>query len=108
MEINHFEGSRPKWLVPKRILGFCQRAGLLEGERGSTYWCMPAILSLYFLSLLLIFPFLFLFLFFSPYLFPCCDFLLEVTITMIVIPLLCMAKVLYIVSVVIDFYYFSF
>ena len=53
------------------------------------------------------FPFLFLFLFFSQYLFPCCDLLLEVTITVIVIPLLCTARVLYIVLAVIDFYYFS-
>ena len=53
------------------------------------------------------FSFLFLFLFFSQYLFPCCDFLLEVTITVILIPLLCMARVLYIVPTVTDFYYFS-
>ena len=53
------------------------------------------------------FPFLFLFLFFSHYLFPCCDFLLEVTITVIVIPLLCTARVLYIVPAMISFYYFS-
>ena len=53
------------------------------------------------------FPFLFLFLFFSPYLFPCCDFLLEITITVITIPLLCMATVLYIVLAVTGFYYFG-
>ena len=53
------------------------------------------------------FPFLFLFLIFSQYLFPCCDFLLEVTITVILIPLLCMARVLYIVPAVTGFYYFS-
>ena len=102
MEINHFEVSGPKWLVPKIIICFWHRAGFLEGERESTYWCMSAILSLCFLSLFLIF----LFLFFSQYLFPCCDFLLEVTI--IVISLLCMARVLYIVPVVTGFYYFSF
>ena len=53
------------------------------------------------------FPFLFLFLFFSQYLFPCCDLLLEVTITVIMIPLLCTTRVLYIVLAVTDFYYFS-
>ena len=54
------------------------------------------------------FPFLFLFLFFFQYLFPCCDFLLEVTITVILIPfLLCTARVSYIIYVVIGFYYFS-
>ena len=47
MEINHFEGSRPEWLVHKRTLCFWQRAGLWEGERESTYWCMPAALTLY-------------------------------------------------------------
>ena len=52
------------------------------------------------------FPFLFLFLFFFQYLFSCCDFLLEVTITMI-FPLLCMARVPYIMTVAIGFYYFS-
>ena len=58
----------------------------LERERRSTYWCMPAIPSLsLFLSLFLIFLFFFPFLSFSQYLFPCSDFLLEVTIT---IPLL--------------------
>ena len=53
------------------------------------------------------FPFLFLFLFFSQYSFLCGDFLLEVPITVIVIPLLCTARVLYIMPAVIDFYYFS-
>ena len=53
------------------------------------------------------FPFLFLFLFFSQYLFPCCDLLLEVTITVTMIPLLCTTRVLYIVLAVTDFYYFS-
>ena len=79
----------------------------MEGERGSTYWCMPAILSLYFLSLFSNFPLLFLFLFFSQYSFLCGDFLLEVPITVIVIPLLCTARVLYIMLAVTDFYYFS-
>ena len=79
----------------------------MEGERGSTYWCMPAILPLYFLSLFSNFPFLFLFLFFSQYSFLCGDFLLEVPITVIVIPLLCTTKVLYIMLAVIGFYYFS-
>ena len=54
------------------------------------------------------FPFLFLFLFFSQCLLLCCDFLLEVTITVIVlIPLLCTAKVLYIMPTMTGFYYFS-
>jgi len=61
MKINHFEGSGLEWLMPKRILCFWQRVGLLEGERGSTYWYMPTILSLCFLSLFLIFLFFFLF-----------------------------------------------
>ena len=53
------------------------------------------------------FSFLFLFLFFSQCLPPCYDSLLEVTIAVIVIPLLCTAKVLYIMSAVTGFYYFS-
>ena len=54
------------------------------------------------------FSFLFLFLFFPQCLLLCCDSLLEVTITVIIlIPLLCMARVLYIMPVVTSFYYFS-
>ena len=45
VEINHFERIGPEWLVPKRTLYFWQTTGLWEGERESTYWCMPAILS---------------------------------------------------------------
>ena len=45
MEINLFEGNRLEWLVHKRIICFWQKAGLWEGERESTYWCMPATLS---------------------------------------------------------------
>ena len=94
--------------MPKKILCFWQRAELLEEERGLTYWCISVILSLYFFFLISNFPFLFLFLFFSQYLFPCCDFLLEVTITLIMIPsLLCTASVLYIMSAVTNFYYMS-
>jgi len=52
------------------------------------------------------FSFPFLFLFSSQYLFPCCDFLLGVTITPF-LPLLCTARVLYIVLAVTGFYYFS-
>ena len=55
-------------LCPKEYFCFWQRVGLLEGERGSTYWCMPAILSLYFLSLFLTFLFSF---FFSSFLSIC-------------------------------------
>ena len=47
MEINHFEGNGPEWLVCKGILCFWQRARLWEGERESTYWCMSAALTLY-------------------------------------------------------------
>ena len=79
----------------------------LEGEKGSTYWCMPVILFLCFLSLFLILLFFSFFLFFSQCLLLCCDSLLEVTITVIVIPILCMARVLYIMLVVTGFYYFS-
>ena len=49
MEINHFEGKGPEWLVHKGTFCFWQRAGLWEEERESTYWCMPAALTLYFL-----------------------------------------------------------
>ena len=50
MEINHFEGSRPKWLVPKGnpFLCFWQRARFWEGEREITYWCMPMELTFFF------------------------------------------------------------
>ena len=70
-EINHFEGSGLKWLVPKGtpppplffFLG--RRQDFWEGEREITYWCMLAelTLSFSFLSFLcfsvfsLIFPF---------------------------------------------------
>ena len=109
MEINYFEGNKPEWLVPKRILCFWQRAGLLEGERGSTYWCKPAQKNSISLFSFLISNchFLFLFLFFSQYLFLCCDFLLDVTITVILPSLLCMARVSYIMLFVTGFYYFS-
>ena len=51
----------------------------LEGERRSTYWCMPVVL--YSFSILPSFSFLFFFLFLlSVYLF-CCDSLLEVAVT---------------------------
>ena len=53
------------------------------------------------------FSFLFLFLFFSQCLLLCCDSLLEVTIIVILIPLLCTTRVLYIMPVVTGFYYFS-
>ena len=50
MEINHFEGSWPEWLVPKGnpLLCFWQRAGFWEGEREITYWYMPTELTLFF------------------------------------------------------------
>ena len=50
MEINHFEGSRPEWLVPKGnpFLCFWQRARFWEGEREITYWCMPMELTFFF------------------------------------------------------------
>ena len=54
------------------------------------------------------FTFLFLFLFFSQYSFSCGDLLLKVTITEILIPLLCSARVPYIMSVMTGFYHFSF
>ena len=42
MEINHFKGNGSEWLVPKRILSFWQRAGLLEGEKGQPFGaCLP-------------------------------------------------------------------
>ena len=47
MEINHFKGNGPEWLVHKRTLCFWQREGLWEGERESTYWCVHAALTLY-------------------------------------------------------------
>ena len=61
MEINHFEGSRPKWLVPKGnpFLCFWQRARFWEGEREITYWCMPAELTLSVFSLIFFFLSLF-------------------------------------------------
>ena len=50
MEINHFEGSRLEWLVPKGnpFLCFWQRARFWEGEREITYWCMPVELTFFF------------------------------------------------------------
>ena len=74
VEINHFEGNEFEWLVCKRILCFWQKAGLWEEDRESTYWCMPAALTLYFflsfssnipLSYLFFFFFSFFLLFFS-------------------------------------------
>ena len=59
VEINHFEGSGPKWLAHKNTFRFRQRARFWEGERESTYWCMLAVLTLYlfFSPSFLIFPF---------------------------------------------------
>ena len=64
MEINHFEGSRPEWLVPKRTLFFAfgRWQDLWEGEREITYWCILAELTLSFSSLFFSF---FVFCFFS-------------------------------------------
>ena len=78
----------------------------LEGERGSTYWCMLVILCSLFSFVISNSSFLFP-LFLSHFLLQCCDSLLEVTITAIVIPPLCTARVLYIMPVVTGFYYFS-
>ena len=91
---------------PKSLL-LLAKSRALEGERRSTYWCMPATLFLCFLLLFLILLFFSFFLFFSQCLLLCCDSLLEVTITVIVIPILCMARVLYIMLAVTGFYYFS-
>ena len=90
--------------APKSLLPLAESRAL-EGVRGSTYWCMLAILcSLFFHSFFLILPF-FSFHFLSQFLLICCDSLLEITIAVFL--LLCTAKVPYIVPVVIGFYYFS-
>ena len=108
MKINHFEGNGPKWLVPKRIFCFWQRTRPLEGERGSTYWCMSAILCSPFFILSFQFFLSFLFIFFLSICLFCCDYLLEITTTLSPpLPLLCMARVLYIMPVVTSFYHFS-
>ena len=80
-EINCFEGMGLNRLCLMRILClFLIEIRALEGERRSTYWCMPAVL--YSLSILPNFSFLFFFLFLlSVYLF-CCNSLLEVAVTM--------------------------
>ena len=110
MEISHFEGNRPKWLMPKRMLCFWERAGPLKGERRSTYWCMPTILYSSF-SILFNPSFLSFFSSFSPCLLICYDSLLEVTIPVFLIVIeilsLCTVRVLYIVPVVTRLYYFS-
>ena len=86
MEISHFEGNRPKWLMPKRMLCFWERAGPLKGERRSTYWCMPTIL--YSSFSILFNPSFFSFFslpFLSQCLLICCNSLLKVAITVFVI-----------------------
>ena len=98
-------------LCPKESPYIWQRVGLLKGEKGSTYWCIPAIPNLYFLSLFSNFSFLFPLLFFSQNLFSVSWFFLEVTITVFVIhpplPRGCMARILYIMPAMTEFYYFS-
>ena len=63
MEINHFKGSKPEWLVPKRILLSLTESRPIEGKKGLAYRCMPVILcSLVFVisnSFSLFFSFLF-------------------------------------------------
>ena len=54
----------------------------LEGERGSTYWCMPAILCSLFFILSFQFFLSFLFVFFLSICLFCCDYLPEITITL--------------------------
>ena len=54
----------------------------LEGERGSTYWCMPAILCSPFFILSFQFFLSFLFVFFLSICLFCCDYLPEITITL--------------------------
>ena len=64
----------------------------------------------HYISLFSFVVFNFSFLFFSQCLLLYCDFFLNVTITLVLIvipPLLCTARVPYIMSVVADFYYFS-
>ena len=90
--------------APKSLL-LLAKSRALEGESGSTYWCMLVILCfLFFHSFFLILPF-FSFRFLFQCLLICCDSFLEVTIT--VFPLLCTAKVLYIMPAVTEFYHFS-
>ena len=103
VKINHFEGNVPKWLVPKRILCFWQRMRPLEGERGSTYQCMPAILCSPFFILSFQFFLSFLFVFLLGICLYCCDSLPE-TINP---PLLCTTRVFYIVPAVTGFYHFN-
>ena len=89
--------------APKSLLPLAESKAL-EGVRGSTYWCMLAILcSLFFHSFFLILPF-FSFHFLSQFLLICCDSLLEITIAVFL--LLCTAKVLYIMPTVTRFYHF--
>ena len=71
VEINHFEGKGPEWLVHKGTFCFWQRAGLWEEERESTYWCMSAALTLYlFLSFSSNIPLSYLFFLNTCFLFP--------------------------------------
>ena len=75
-EINCFEGTGLNGFYPMRIILFLIESKALKGERRPTYWCMFAILSsLFFLCFSL---------FFSLCLLLCYDFLLEITITLLV------------------------
>ena len=81
VEINHFEGSGPEWLVPKKILLLLVKSRTFRGREGIDLLVHACHSISPFSFLISNFSFLFLFLFSSQYLFPCCDFLLEVTIT---------------------------
>ena len=83
-EINRFEGTGLNDLCPKESFSFDREQGF-RGREGSTYWCMPAVLcSLFSFVISNSFSFS---LFFSQCLLLCCDSLVEVIITVIVIPL---------------------
>ena len=92
--------------MPKRILLLLVESKTFRGREGINLFVHACHSISLFSFLISNFPFLFHFLFFSQYLFPCGDFLLEVTIT--VIPPCCARQgSLYIMSVVTGFYYFS-
>ena len=89
VEINHFEGSGPEWLVYKNTFCFWQKARFWEGERESIYWCMLTVLILYlFLSFFSnISLFLIFFLSYSLFLFPGFQVFNTIVLPVVVVPI---------------------
>ena len=100
-EIYRFKGTGLNGLCLKESFAFDREQGFRgrEGINLLVHAC-HSMLSIFF-------RYFYFFFFFSQCLLLSCDSLLKVTITVIILPLLCTTRVLYIIPAVTDFYYFS-